>query len=135
MWSSKGLCFAFSITQPLSIAQPIQQVKVLSGAVTEFATLAHNLRVTNDLDKASPGGINGKMLEFLNQSDDAELQAKTVALAERVQSGDSSALRELQQSFMDFKYGGLKLEALMDDDFVKASRSALLNDEVRGLVE
>lgn len=92
----------------------------------DFATLAHNLRVTNDMDKAAPGGINGKMLEFLNQGDE-----KTVELAAKVQQGDSSALRELQQSFMDAKYGGLKLEALMDDDFIKASRSALLNDEVR----
>lgn len=95
------------------------------GAVSDFATLAFNLRVTVDKDKASPGGINGKVLDFLSQGDEA-----TVALAERVQAGDASAIKAMQQSFMDAKYPGINLEALMDDDFVRASRSKLLNDEV-----
>lgn len=99
---------------------------MLSKAVAEFATLAVNLRVQVNDDKQAAGGINGKVLEFLAKGDEA-----TVAMAERVQNGDSSAIRQMQQAFMDDAYPGLNLESLMDDDFVKQARNQLLNDEVR----
>jgi hypothetical protein len=107
-----------------------QQASVLSKAVTEFFQLSVNLRSAVAADKDAPGGMNGKVLEFLSKGDDA-----TVALAERVQAGDSQAIREMQQAFMNEAYPSIgNLEALMDDDFVRSARKQLLNDEVRVLV-
>ena len=63
------------------------------------------------------------MLEFLSESD-----PNTLALADRVQQGDSSAITQMQQAFFDAKYPGLQLKDLADDDFVRASREFLKND-------
>jgi len=94
--------------------------------VEQLTTWAYNMRSSFNKDAEATDGINGKVLEFLSKGD-----VNTLELAAKVQAGDSGALRQLQQSFTDWAYPGLNLEALMDDDFIKAARSALIKDEVR----
>ena len=79
---------------------------------------------------AEEGGINNKVLEFLQKGDE-----NTLALAQKVKEGDSGAIWDLQQSFMNTEFPGLNIRELPDDDFVKAARDFLINDEgLAGLI-
>lgn len=70
------------------------------------------------------GGINKKVLEFLEKGDEA-----TLALADRVQKGDSAAIYELQQNFFDANFPGLTIKDLPDDEFVKSAREWFKNGD------
>jgi hypothetical protein len=92
--------------------------------VGQFANLAVNLRGGMASANAKEGGINSKVLEFLQKGDEA-----TLALAERVKGGDHEAIWDLQQAFMSTEFPGLNIKELPDDEFVMAARQFLLNDE------
>jgi len=107
-----------------------QKSKVMAEAVGQFANLAVNLRGGMASVNAEEGGINNKVLEFLQKGDE-----NTLALAQKVKEGDSGAIWDLQQSFMNTEFPGLNIRELADDDFVKAARDFLINDEgLTGLI-
>jgi len=107
-----------------------QKSKVMAEAVGQFANLAVNLRGGMASVNAEEGGINNKVLEFLQKGDE-----NTLALAQKVKEGDSGAIWDLQQSFMNTEFPGLNIRELADDDFVKAARDFLINDEgLAGLI-
>ena len=127
-----------------------QQTDILSKSVNQFANMAVNLRSSMDASKKGQT-LNDKVcmcahawrltagvavydlflsfiiqvVEFLNQGDD-----DTLALADAVEAGETGAINELQQSFVNKYFPGLNLKALQDDDFVTASREFLANDDV-----
>lgn len=92
----------------------------------EFANLAVNLRGGMAAVNAEEGGINNKVLQFLQKGDE-----ETLALAEKVKGGNSGAIWDLQQKFMSTEFPGLNIRELPDDDFVKAARDFFMED--RGL--
>jgi|SRR6056297_1127123 len=107
-----------------------QKSKVLADAVGQLINLGVNLRGGMASVNSKEGGINNKVLEFLKNGDEA-----TLALAEKVKAGDSSAIWDLQQKFMSAEFPGLNLKELPDDDFIKAARTLFTKDEgLSGLI-
>lgn len=123
-YSDEPLTFLSPLSSTFLFFSKQQKGKVLADAVGQFANLAVNLRGGMASVNAEKGGINNKVLEFLQKGDE-----ETLALAQKVKEGDSAAIWDLQQAFMNTEFPGLNIRELADDDFVMAARKFFVEDK------